>query len=172
VVIVIDPPPPLTPKAYEQLELILKLIPSDTLPNGKPRLGIYYNPSQPFSINNPVRIYNKEKGGYYSVYFDQDDYLQTSVGAVPNGLNNLRPLDPNERIDINNLSFQDSTILNVQYGRRDTAKFTISANESLTLDVLPRARTRYGTVPSTFSFNSIYIPAGSIVVGTRNEGLV
>ncbi len=171
--IIINPPltPPPPPQAYEQLELILRLIPSDTLPDGKPRLGIYYDPSKPFTVTNPVRIYNREKGGYYSVYFDKDDYLQISVGAVPNNLNNLRPLDPNERIDINNLSFKDSAVLNVQYGRRDTKNFVISENESLTLDVLPRARTRYGTVTTTFSFNDIYIPAGSIVVGTRDEGL-
>ncbi len=171
VVIIPNPPPPVQPKVYEQLELILRLIPSDTLADGKPRLGIYYDSSKPFTLSNPVRIYNKEKGGYYSVYFDKDDYLQITVGAVPNGLNNLRPLDPNERIDINNLSFQNSAILDVQYGRRDTANFIISENESLTLDVLPRARTRYGTVTTTFSFNNIYIPVGSIVVGTRDEGL-
>ncbi len=168
---IINPLPSLPPQAYEQLELILRLIPSDTLADGKPRLGIYYDASKPFTINNPIRIYNREKGGYYSVYFDKDDYLQISVGAVPNNLNNLKPLDASEKIDINNLSFKDSAVLDVQYGRRDTASFVISENESLTLDVLPRARTRYGTVTTTFSFNNIYIPAGSIVVGTRDEGL-
>lgn len=168
---IISAPLTMPPQAYEQLELILRLIPSDTLADGKPRLGIYYDASKPFTINNPIRIYNREKGGYYSVYFDKDDYLQISIGAVPNGLNNLKPLDASEKIDINNLSFKDSAVLDVQYGRRDTASFVISENESLTLDVLPRARTRYGTVTTTFSFNNIYIPAGSIVVGTRDEGL-
>ena len=169
--LIITNPPPAPSPFYKQLELILRLIPTDTLADGKPRLGIYYNPAKPFTINNPVRIYNREKGGYYSVFFDKDDYLQISVGAVPNDLNNIRPLDSNDRVNINKLSFQDSAVLQVQYGRRDTGSFLISENEAMTLDVLPRARTRYGTVTTTFQFKGTYIPVGSIVVGTRDEGL-
>ena len=171
VTITFNPPPVIPPAHYDQLELILNLIPSDLLADGKPRLGIFYDPSRPISIDNPVRIYNKEKGGYYSMFFDQDDYLQITVGAVPNDLNKLKPLDPNDRVDISTLNFQNSAVLDVQYGRRDMSSFVIDRNDSLTLDVLPRARTRYGTVTTTFSFNDIYIPAGSIVVGTRDEGL-
>lgn len=168
-VVVVDPEPQDLAE-LDQLRMIINAIPAAQYQGGD-RLGIYYNPNQTISQTNPVRIYNLKTGGYFSVYFDKNSFLQFTIGTVPNSVNGLVPLAPQERIDISNLDFQDSAILETIYNEADLANYKIGQTTQVSMDILPRFRMRYGTVTRTIKVNGIYIPAGSIAVGMRDDSL-
>lgn len=168
--VIVNNPAPSNPSpapVIDQFDLILNLIPNS-------KLGIFYDRSKPITINNPVRIYNTRSGGYSSVYFDKDGFLQISVGVVPNEFNDVKPLGPNSTVDPKNLNFTDSATLSTYYSESEidlSSAKSVNSN-SLSMDVLPRVNKRYGVVTKTFiSASGIVVPQGSVVVGTRKDGL-
>ncbi|MDA0772961.1 MAG: hypothetical protein O3C63_08465 [Cyanobacteria bacterium] len=160
-----DPEPEL-----QRLRMIVNAFPAGTF-HGEDRLGIYYQSTLPISETNPVRIYNLKTGGYFSAYFDNESFLRFSVGTVPNSINGISPLAKQERVNLDNLDFQDAAVLETIYNPDQLDDYKLGALNEVTMDILPRFRVRYGLVTKTISINGIYIPAGSIVAGTRDDGI-
>lgn len=158
------------PIEVQQLRMIISAIPAGQF-QGEDRLGIYYNPNRQISSNNPVRIYNLKTGGYFSAYFDSAGFLRTSIGTVPNSVNGIAPLPSSQRVDISRLNFQDSAVLETIYGDPGHSNIKITETDEVNIDMLPRFRKRYGTITRTTLINGIYMPAGSIVIGTRYDGV-
>ena len=158
------------PVEVEQLRMIISAIPAAKF-HGEGRLGIYYNPNRKISSENPVRIYNIKTGGYFSAYFDPQGFLQTSVGTVPNIINGLKPVPSGQAVNLDKLDFQNSAQLEIIYDKPDHSNYKITKTDEIEMDMLPRFRKRYGTITRTTLINGIYMPKGSIVIGTRYDGV-
>ena len=154
----------------ERLRMIINAVPAGTF-HGQDRLGIYYQTGLPISETNPVRIYNLKTGGYFSAHFDDESFLRFSVGTVPNSVNGINPLAKQDRVKLENLDFKDAAVLETLYNPSNLHDFKLGSLNEVTMDILPRFRVRYGTVTKTIVINGIYIPAGSIVAGTRGDGI-
>ncbi|MDD9899014.1 MAG: hypothetical protein OXU45_08465 [Candidatus Melainabacteria bacterium] len=158
------------PVEVEQLRMIISAIPAAKF-HKQDRLGIYYNPNRKISSENPVRIYNIKTGGYFSAYFDTQGFLHTSVGTVPNIVNGLKPVPSGQAVNLDKLDFQNSAQLDIIYDKPDHSHYKITKTDEIEMDMLPRFRKRYGTITRTTLINGIYMPKGSILIGTRYDGV-
>jgi|GEM_PF-2628801 len=145
-----------------ELGLTLQAIPYD-------RIAVVYNPNKTIDSSNPVEIINKKSGGMNSIYAEANGDLQITIGAVPtkaNGIAGATTTLPN----LDNVSVS-ATLYPAGEDEKLPSGFAYIGTNNITLDTLPRARTRYGTVTNTFTFNKTTIPAGSIIVAVRKPDL-
>ncbi len=144
------------PVLVPAIDLILQAIPYD-------RVAIIYDPNKQINSSNPIQIVNKKMGGMNSIYKEADGDLHISIAAIPTKANSLMGSTAN----IKDL-MTDAQVSATMYAVNEGDKL---AGATVTLDVLPRARTRYGTVTNSFKHNGQLVPAGSVIVAVRQAGL-
>jgi hypothetical protein len=81
-----------------------------------------------------------------------------------------RVLETSTSLDTS-ISSLNSSSVNTQGGNLPNNDFETLKNPSLVLDVLPRENKRYGTVDEAFKYQGINIPAGAVVVATKEAGV-
>ena len=150
-----------------------------SLPTGSH--GILFNPEQNISATNPLRIANGSNSAISTIYADNNGHLNISIGKAKDsesfvGLTKTESsfestkiavletfTDGVERPDLSNIN---ASGVNLPKGDFENLK-----NPSLVLDVLPRENKRYGTVGEAFKYQGINIPAGAVVVATKQAGV-
>ncbi len=161
---VIATPPQPVPVPTPAIDLILQAIPYD-------RVAIIYDANKAINSSNPIQIVNKKMGGMNSIYKEADGDLHISIAAIPTKANSLMGSTAN----ISDL-MTDAQVSATMYAVNEDDKLASNlvlggSGATVTLDVLPRARTRYGTVTSSFKHNGQLVPAGSVIVAVRQTGL-
>ncbi len=154
-------------KSIPSIDLILQAIPND-------QVGIIFNPNKAVSITNPVEIVNKKTGGMNSIYTQADGNLHVTIGMIPTKANGIS----NNVADAPKILNGDFEVSATLYGINAADELGpnlvlggTAAGATVTLDTLPRMRTRYATVSSNIRFNGRAVPAGSVVVAVRKAGL-
>jgi hypothetical protein len=143
--------------------------------------GILFNPEQSISATNPLRIANGSNSAISTIYADNSGHLNISIGKAKDsesfvGLTKTESsfestkiavletfIDGKEKPDLSNIN---ASGINLPKGDFENLK-----NPSLVLDVLPRENKRYGTVGEAFKYKGINIPAGAVVVATKEAGV-
>lgn len=151
--------------ALPAIDLVLQAIPYD-------RIAIVYDPNKAINSSNPIEIINKKMGGMNSIYKEADGDLHISIAAIPTKANSLM----GSTADISDL-VANAQISATMFALNDDALPShlvlggSAAGATVSLDVLPRARSRYGTVSNSFKHNGQLIAAGSVIVAVRQPGL-
>ncbi len=153
-------------KSIPAIDLMLQAIPNN-------KVGIVFNPNLPLSASNPIEIVNKKTGGFNSIYKEPDGDLHISIGAVPTKLNGITNFGTPPKV-LEGEYEVTATLYDMNEGDEVGPGLVLGGSApgaTITLDTLPRIKTRYGTVSSSFKFNGRSVTAGSIVVGVRKPGL-
>jgi len=162
--IISSPAPSPAPKpSVDILQLNLSIIPASDR-------GILYDSSRPAGSSNPVRIINSAQGGYSSIFVQDDQYFNFSIGTIPTNGNGIKP-PPEGKLDLANLNFLSGAILQSSASPFNLKLANLDIKESYSLGVTAHGRLRYTTADRDFRINGFLVPAGFIVVARRKEGL-
>jgi hypothetical protein len=153
------PPVSVSKPSVDILNLNLSIIPASDR-------GILYDTSRPIDRSNPIRIINSAQGGYSSLFVQDDQYFNISIGSIPTTLNELKP-NPSEKIDLKNLEFLSGAVLQSSAQPIDLKLANLNITESYSLGVTAHGRLRYTTVDQDFRINGFLVPAGFIIVARR-----
>jgi hypothetical protein len=146
------------------IELVLQAIPYD-------KIAVVYDANKPINAANPIEIINKKMGGMNSLYKESNGDLHIMVGAVPTKANGIA--NSNTKLgDLVGETEVSAALYDIGVEDKLPASFISTTTGTITLDTLPRARARYGTVTSTFLHNGVSIPAGSVLVAIRKPDLI
>jgi hypothetical protein len=150
-----------------------------SLPTGSH--GILFNPEQNISGNNPLRIANGSNSAISTIYADNSGHLNISIGKAKDsesfvGLTKTESSFESTKIAVletftDGVERPDFSNINASGVNLPKTDFENLKNPSLVLDVLPRENKRYGTVDEAFKYQGINIPAGAVVVATKEAGV-
>jgi hypothetical protein len=147
-----------------------------SLPTGSH--GILFNPEQNISATNPLRIANGSNSAISTIYADNSGHLNISIGKAKDseslvGLTKTESSFESTKIAVLETFTDGVERPNINASGLNLPKtdFENLKNPSLVLDVLPRENKRYGTVDEAFKYQGISIPAGAVVVATKEAGV-
>jgi hypothetical protein len=150
-----------------------------SLPTGSH--GILFNPEQNISATNPLRIANGSNSAISTIYADNSGHLNISIGKAKDsesfvGLTKTESSFESTKIAVletftDGVERPDLSNINASGVNLPNNDFENLKNPSLVLDVLPRENKRYGTVDEAFKYQGISIPAGAVVVATKEAGV-
>ena len=150
-----------------------------SLPTGSH--GILFNPEQNISATNPLRIANGSNSAISTIYADNSGHLNISIGKAKDseslvGLTKTESSFESTKIAVletftDGVERPDFSNINASGLNLPKTDFENLKNPSLVLDVLPRENKRYGTVDEAFKYQGINIPAGAVVVATKEAGV-
>jgi hypothetical protein len=140
--------------------------------------GILFNPEQNISATNPLRIANGSNSAISTIYADNSGHLNISIGKAKDseslvGLTKTESSFESTKIAVLETFTDGVERPNINASGLNLPKtdFENLKNPSLVLDVLPRENKRYGTVDEAFKYQGINIPAGAVVVATKEAGV-
>jgi len=145
------------------LQLNLSIIPAKNR-------GILYDTSRPIDFSNPVRIINSLRGGYNSIFVQNDQYYNISIGTIPTSGNSLKPPTKNP-IDLKNIKFLKGAILQSSESPLNLQLGNITIKETHSVGMNSYGRLRYTIADKNFRINGFLIPKGFIIVARRKPGL-
>ncbi len=162
--IISNPAPSPPPKpSVNILQLNLSIIPASNR-------GILYDTSRAIDSSNPVRIINSAQGGYSSIFVQDDQYFNFSIGTIPTSGNGIKPA-PEGKLDLANLNFLSGAVLQSSASPFNLKLADISITETYSLGVTGHGRLRYTTADRDFRINGFLVPTGFIVVARRKPDL-
>jgi hypothetical protein len=154
--------PPLQP-SIDILQLNLSIIPANDR-------GILYDTSRPIDSSNPIRIINSDKGGYSSIFVQNDQYYNFSIGTIPTQGNGLKP-PSNNKLDFKNIRFLPGAVLQSARTPLNLKLGNQLISESYSLGVTAHGRLRYTVTEKDFRLNGFLVPKGFIIIARRKAGL-
>jgi hypothetical protein len=159
-------PPPIKPPSNPSVNILnlnLNIIPASDR-------GILYDTSKPIDSSNPVRVINSSQGGYSSIFVQDDQYYNFSIGTIPTSANGLKPA-PTNKLDLKKITFLRGAVLQSSTAPLNLTLANQVITESYSLGVTAHGRLRYTVADKDFRINGFLVPAGFIVVARRKAGL-